>query len=296
VQAFEYVSPSSVEEAVALLSGPEGSARALAGGTDLLVQLRAERFAPQRVVDIKAIPELGEVRLSLADGLTLGAAVPCYRIYEDTAIRAAYPALVDSVSILGGIGIQGRATVGGNLCNASPSGDSIPSLIVLGATCNIAGPSGRRQLSAEQFCLAPGLSRLEPGELLVSIHFPPPEPRSGSFYLRFIPRNEMDIAVVGAGAWVRLSEDGQSVADARVALAAVAPTPLYVDAARGLLVGTAGDEEAIARAATAAREAVSPISDMRGSQTQRRHLAGILTTRALRGALRRARGEPEPRH
>ena len=296
MQAFEYVSPSSVEEAVSLLSGPEGTVRPMAGGTDLLVQLRAERYKLQRVVDIKAIPELGEVRLSLAEGLTLGAAVPCFRIYEDTAIKAAYPALVDSVSILGGIGIQGRATVGGNLCNASPSGDSIPSLIVLGATCNIAGPDGRRQLPAEQFCLAPGLSRLEPGELLVSIHFPPPEPRSGSFYLRFIPRNEMDIAVVGAAAWVKLGDDGQAVADARVALAAVSPTPLYVDAARGLLVGSAGDEEAIARAATAAREAVSPITDMRGSEAQRRHLAGILTARALRGALRHARGEPELRH
>jgi carbon-monoxide dehydrogenase medium subunit len=296
VQAFEYVSPSSVEEAVSLLSGPEGTVRPMAGGTDLLVQLRAERYKLQRVVDIKAIPELGEVRFSLAEGLTLGAAVPCYRIYEDAAIKAAYPALVDSVSILGGIGIQGRATVGGNLCNASPSGDSIPSLIVLGATCNIAGPAGRRQLPAEQFCLAPGLSRLEPGELLVSIHIPPPGPRSGSFYLRFIPRNEMDIAVVGAAAWVKLSDDGQAVADARVALAAVSPTPLYVDAARGLLVGSTGDEEAISRAATAAREAVSPITDMRGSEAQRRHLAGILTARALRGALRRARGEPDLRH
>ena len=296
MQAFEYVSPASVEEAVTLLSGMNGEARPLAGGTDLLVQLRAERFRLGRVVDVKAIPELNEVRLSLADGLTLGAAVPCYRIYEDAAIKAAYPALVDSVSILGGIGIQGRATVGGNLCNASPSGDSIPSLIVLGARCNIAGPDGRRQVSAEDFCLAPGQSRLEPGELLVSLHFPPPQPRSGSYYLRFIPRNEMDIAVVGAGAWLVLGDDGETITDARLALAAVAPTPLYVEAARGVLVGTRGEDEAIDKAAEAAREAVRPITDMRGSEAQRRHLARILTRRALRGALRRAKGEPVPAH
>jgi CO/xanthine dehydrogenase FAD-binding subunit len=296
VQAFEYVSPASVEEAVSLLSGMNGGARPLAGGTDLLVQLRAERFRLGRVVDVKAIPELNEVRLSLADGLTLGAAVPCYRIYEDAAIKAAYPALVDSVSILGGIGIQGRATVGGNLCNASPSGDSIPSLIVLGARCNIAGPDGRRQVSAEDFCLAPGQSRLEPGELLVSLHFPPPQPRSGSYYLRFIPRNEMDIAVVGAGAWLVLGDDGETITDARLALAAVAPTPLYVEAARGLLVGTRGEDEAIDKAAEAAREAARPITDMRGSETQRRHLARILTRRALRGALRRAKGETVSAH
>lgn len=296
MQAFEYVSPTSVEEAVSLLSGMDGGARPLAGGTDLLVQLRAERFRLGRVVDVKAIPELNEVRLSLAEGLTLGAAVPCYRIYEDAAIKAAYPALVDSVSILGGIGIQGRATVGGNLCNASPSGDSIPSLIVLGARCNIAGPDGRRQVSAEDFCLAPGQSRLDPGELLVSLHFPPPQPRSGSYYLRFIPRNEMDIAVVGAGAWLVLGDDGETIADARLALAAVAPTPLYVEAARGVLVGTRGEDEAIDKAAEAAREAARPITDMRGSETQRRHLARILTRRALRGALRRAKGETVPAH
>jgi carbon-monoxide dehydrogenase medium subunit len=296
VQAFEYVSPTSVEEAVSLLSGMNGGARPLAGGTDLLVQLRAERFRLGRVVDVKAIPELNEVRLSLAEGLTLGAAVPCYRIYEDAAIKAAYPALVDSVSILGGIGIQGRATVGGNLCNASPSGDSIPSLIVLGARCNVAGPGGRSQVSAEDFCLAPGQSRLEPGEILVSLHFPPPRPRSGSFYLRFIPRNEMDIAVVGAGAWLVLGDDGETITDARLALAAVAPTPLYVEAARGVLVGTRGEDEAIDKAAEAAREAVRPITDMRGSEAQRRHLARILTKRALRGALRRAKGEAVPAH
>jgi carbon-monoxide dehydrogenase medium subunit len=169
-------------------------------------------------------------------------------------------------------------------------------LIVLGARCNVAGPDGRRQVSAEEFCLAPGQSRLEPGELLVSLHFPPPQPRSGSYYLRFIPRNEMDIAVVGAGAWLVLGDDGETIADARLALAAVAPTPLYVEAARGVLVGTRGEDEAIDKAAEAAREAVRPITDMRGSEAQRRHLARILTRRALRGALRRAKGETVPAH
>jgi CO/xanthine dehydrogenase FAD-binding subunit len=296
VQAFEYVSPATVEEAVTMLAGMSGKARPLAGGTDLLVQLRADRFQLERVVDVKAIPELNEIRFSLSDGLTLGAAVPCYRIYEDPAIGASYPALVDSASIVGGMGIQGRASVGGNVCNASPSGDTIPSLIVLGATCNIAGPGTRRQLPVEQFCLAPGTTRLEPGELLVSLHLPPPLARSGSCYLRFIPRNEMDIAVVGAAAWIVFGDDGETIVDARIALAAVAPVPLYVEAARGLLVGTKGGDEAVERVATAAREAVSPIDDMRGSAAQRRHLSGVLAERAVRNALRRARGEPVKTH
>ncbi|HEX2033556.1 MAG TPA: xanthine dehydrogenase family protein subunit M [Chloroflexota bacterium] len=296
MQAFEYNSPATVEEAVGILAAHNGRARPLAGGTDLLVQLRAERFHLERVVDLKAIPELNALRFTLAEGLLLGAAVPCYRVYEHPGIAAAYPALVDSASIVGGIAIQGRASVGGNLCNASPSGDTIPSLIVLGATCNLAGPQGRRSLPVEQFCVAPGATALGPGELLVSLQLPPPRPRAGSLYLRFIPRNEMDIAVVGAGASVVLADDGQTIAEARVALGAVAPRPLYVEAAGAQLVGTDGSAGAIERAATAAREAVSPITDMRGTIAQRRHLAGVMTARAIEGALRRAKGQPVRAH
>jgi carbon-monoxide dehydrogenase medium subunit len=290
MQPFEYVRPTALESAVALLAEMPGAARPLAGGTDLLVQLRAERLTPQRVVDVKHVAELNALRYDEAAGLTLGAAVPCYRVYEDATVRARYPGLIDAATIIGGTAIQGRASIGGNLCNASPSGDSIPSLIVHGATCLIAGPRATRSVAVEDVCVAPGTTRLEPGELLVSIQLPAPRPRSGAHYLRFIPRYEMDIAVVGAGASVVLAEDG-TIADARVALGAVAPTPLLVPAAAAAVIGSNGSDEALEAAAAAAREAARPIDDMRGTAKQRRHLAGVLAKRALRGALARARGE-----
>jgi len=293
MQAFEYLRPASLQDAVALLAEKNGKARALAGGTDLLVQLRAERFALDRVVDVKAIPELNQLRFDKKEGLTIGAAVPCYKIYGSADVQTHYPGIVDASQIIGGIGIQGRATIGGNLCNASPSGDTIPILIAYGARAVITGPKGDRTMAVEQFCIAPGTSILAPGELLVSVRIPAPERGSGGYYLRFIPRNEMDIAVVGAGAWVLLGKGGK-IADARLALGAVAPTPLYVDAARGVLVGTDGGDAALEQAAEAARKAARPITDMRGTEAQRRHLSGVLAKRALRGAIARARGEHVP--
>ncbi len=288
MKPFEYHAPASVEEAVALLAEKGERARPLAGGTDLLVRLRYGLLDVDRVVDVKKIPELNALDYDPAAGLTLGAAVPCARIYEHPAVAAAYPALVDAVGIIGGTAIQGRATVGGNLCNASPSGDSIPALIVLGASCGIAGPRGRRIVPVEAFCTAPGRTVLERGEILVSIHLPPPRPGAGARYLRFIPRGEMDIAVVGVGAALALNEERSAIAAARIALGAVAPTPLWVEAAGTALVGCAPSEEAWARAASLAQEAARPISDQRGGEAQRRHLVGVLTRRALRGAAARA--------
>ncbi len=293
MQAFEYLRPVDLRTAVALLAEKNGKARAMAGGTDLLVQLRAERFQLERVVDVKSIPELNELRFDKKAGLTIGAAVPCYKIYGNKDVQANYPGLMDAAQIVGGVAIQGRASIGGNLCNASPSGDTIPILIAYGAQAMISGPGGERSVPVEQFCIAPGTSVLKPGELLVSVRVPAPEPRTGAHYLRFIPRNEMDIAVVGAGAWVQIGRRGK-IADARLALAAVAPTPLYVDAARGVLVGTDGSDAALDAAAEAARKAARPISDMRGTEAQRRHLSGVLAKRALRGAIARARGEHHP--
>jgi CO/xanthine dehydrogenase FAD-binding subunit len=293
MQAFEYLRPVDLRSAVALLAEKNGKARAMAGGTDLLVQLRAERYSLERVVDVKSIPELNELRFDRKQGLTIGAAVPCYKIYGNKDVQTHYPGITDAAQIVGGVAIQGRASIGGNLCNASPSGDTIPILIAYGAEALIQGTSGTRTVSVEQFCIAPGTNVLKPGELLVSIRLPAPEPRTGAHYLRFIPRNEMDIAVVGAGAWVQLGRGGK-IADARLALAAVAPTPLYVDAARGVLVGTDGSEAALEQAAEAARRAAKPISDMRGTEAQRRHLSGVLAKRALRGAIARARGEHVP--
>jgi carbon-monoxide dehydrogenase medium subunit len=291
VKEFEYQAPTSLDQAVQLMAELDGRARAMAGGTDLLVQIRQNRQTPERVVDVKKVPELNELRYDPSQGLTIGAAVPCYRIYQDQSVAKSYPGLIDSASIIGGIGIQGRATLGGNLCNSSPSGDSIPTMIALGATALIAGKNGRREVPVEQFCTAPGRNILEPGELLVAIRFPAPRPNSGAHYQRFIPRYEMDIAIVGVGAQVELDRDKRTVRSARIALAAVAPTPLFVPQAGAALEGKPATEESFRQAAEIAKEAARPITDMRGTAAQRKHLVGVLTRRVLMGAAARARGE-----
>ena len=268
--------------------GPK--AKALAGGTDILVQLRGHRFVIDRLVDVKAVPELNELSCSADEGLTLGAAVACHRIYEDETIQGLYSGLVDAAFLIGGIQIQGRASVGGNLCNASPSGDTIPILIALGVTCVVEGPNGSRTLPVEEFCVSPGKNALEDGELLVALKFPPPTSNSGAHYLRFIPRNEMDIAVAGVGASVVLEDDKERIKSARIALAAVGPTPIFAEEASALLAGMAANEESYEAAAEAAKAAVRPISDMRGTAKQRVHLSGVLTKRALREAVARAQG------
>jgi len=291
VKEFEYQAPASLDLAVKLLSELNGQARPMAGGTDLLVQIRQNRQTPDRVVDVKKIPELNELRYDPSQGLTIGAAVPCYLIYQDQNVATSYQGLVDSTSIIGGIGIQGRATLGGNLCNSSPSGDSLPTMIALGATALIAGPQGRREVPVEQFCTAPARNVLQPGELLVAIRFPAPRANSGAHYQRFIPRYEMDIAVVGVGAQVELDRDKRTIRSARIALGAVAPTPLFVPQAGAALEGKPATEESFRQAAEIAREAAKPISDMRGTAEQRTHLVGVLTRRVLMGAAARARGE-----
>jgi len=289
LQAFDYAAPRSVDEAVALLDPRGDQARVLSGGTDIIVQLREGRRKLALLVDVKGIPELNQLSYDSQRGLVLGAAVPCHKIYEDAATAAAYPGLIDAVSLVGGTAIQGRATVGGNLCNASPAADTIPPLIVLEATCVIAGPKGQREVPVEDFCTGPGRTVLQNGEFLVSVRIPPPKPRSGAFYLRFIPRNEMDIAVVGAGASVLLNADRTAFVSARVALGAVAPTPLLVHEAAAALAGKPISDEAIRAAAEAARAAARPIDDMRGTIAFRRHLSGVLTRRALQGAIQRAK-------
>ena len=286
---FEYSVPRSVGEAVSLLAEKGSQARMLAGGTDILVQLRSGRRTVDRLVDVKSIPETNEISYTPQDGLRLGAAVPCYRIYQNNAVCEVYPGLIDAAALIGGIQIQGRASLGGNLCNAAPSADGIPPLIVLGATGHVAGPNGTRTVAAEDFCTAPGQNVLEDGEFLVSLHLPPPAAHSGAHYLRFIPRNEMDIAVVGVGSSVVLDASGKSFVSARISLASVAPTPLYVKEAGAALAGKEVGDEAIDEAAEAAMAAARPINDMRGTITQRRHLVGVFTRRTLRGAIERAR-------
>jgi carbon-monoxide dehydrogenase medium subunit len=290
LQDFEFVAARSVDEAVSLLAEKGSQARVLAGGTDILVQLRTGRRRLERIVDAKDIPETNALSYDPQTGLVLGAAVPCYRIYQNEKVAQAYPGLMDSASMIGGIQIQGRATIGGNLCNAAPSADAIPPLIVLGATCEIAGPGGRREVPADQFCTAPGQNVLQDDEMLVSLRLPPPQPHSGAHYLRFIPRNEMDIAVAGVGSSVVLDASGKSLVSASISLASVAPTPLYVQEAGAALAGREVSDEAIEDAAQAAMAAAKPIDDMRGTIRQRRHLVGVLTRRTLKGAIERARG------
>jgi carbon-monoxide dehydrogenase medium subunit len=278
-----------VGEAVSLLAEKGNLARPLAGGTDILVQLRSGRRRLERLVEIKDIPEVNELSYDPQQGLRLGAAVPCYRIYQDEQVVQAYPGLIDVAALIGGIQIQGRATLGGNLCNAAPSADAVPALIALGATCSIAGPNGTTEVPVEDVCTAPGQTILKDGELLVSFHIPAPQQHSGAHYLRFIPRNEMDIAVAGVGSSVVLDASGKSFVSARVSLASVAPTPLFVEEAGAALAGKEITDEAIDNAAEAAMAAARPIDDMRGTIRQRRHLVGVLTRRTLRGAIERAK-------
>ena len=288
MKPFEYARPGSVKEAVDLLAKHGDRARVLAGGTDLLVQLRAGAREADVVVDVKEIPELNEIRYDANSGLTLGAAVPCFRIYEHGDIKQMYPGLIDVASLIGGTQIQGRASFGGNLCNSAPSGDALPMLIALEAKCRIEGPDGSRDVAAEDFCTGPGRNVLQPGELLVSFHMPAPRPHSGAHYLRFIPRNEMDIAAAGAGVSVVLQNG--NVESARVALAAVAPTPLFVKEAGDALAGQPANAESVQRAAEAAKAAAKPITDMRGTVKYRKHLCEVLTRRALHVAIERAKG------
>ena len=290
MEPFDFVSPSSIDEAVKTLASKGDQARIMAGGTDMLVQMRAGRRTAPLVVNIKGIPELNEVSYDASKGLTLGAAVPCYQIYQNNTLANAYPGLMDSASLIGGIQIQGRATIGGNICNAAPSGDSIPIVIALGGICNIAGPNGTRQLPVEEMCTAPGRNALADGEILVSISLPAPVANSGANYQRFTPRNEMDIAVAGVGSSVVLDASGQNFVSARIALASVAPTPVFAKEAGDSLAGKPVNEDTIQAASELAQSAAKPITDMRGTIRQRTHLIGVLTRRTLNNAIERARG------
>ena len=287
MQELRYAKFSTVDDAVAALQAGGPTARVLAGGTDVIVQARARVRDIDLLVDVKGIDEAMQLTFDADGGLTVGAATPCYQIYGDAAVRERYPALIDCSTLIGGTGIQGRASLGGNLCNSSPSGDSLPVMYVLEATAEIAGPGGRRTVPVEDFCTGPGRNVLQAGELLVSLHFPPPAPNSGAAFLRFIPRNEMDIAVVNAATHLRF--DGDTVSWARVSIGATAPTPLLVPAAAAALVGRPLSDETIAAAAAASKAAARPIDDMRGSIKQRKHLAAVYTQRTIAIAADRAR-------
>lgn len=287
---FKYCAPANLQEAIGLMATHEGSANLLAGGTDLIVFMRARRKRPDLVVDTKKIPELSELTLEEA-GLTIGASVSCRTIYETDQIAEKYPALVDSARLIGGIQIQGRASIGGNLCNAAPSADTIPALIAHSAVARVFSSKGERQIPVEDFCLAPGQTVLEADEILVNIFIPAPGANTGARFLRFIPRNEMDIAVANAAAFVELDETGQQFRSARIAIGAVAPKPIFVEEAGAALQGKAVNKESILHAARIARDAAHPIDDMRGTVEHRLQLVETLTKRVLVDAVARARGE-----
>jgi CO/xanthine dehydrogenase FAD-binding subunit len=287
LQALTYARASSVQEAVRMLADGGPTARVLAGGTDIIVLARERRRDVDLFVDIKHIPETMTLSFDPSSGLTVGAATPCYRIYGSAEVREHYPALAEVTHVIGGTAIQGRASLGGNLCNSSPAGDSIPATMVLEGVARVAGPNGEREVPVDSFCTAPGRNVLEPGEFVVSVHFPVPAPGSGAAWQRFIPRNEMDIAVTNAGSMLRF--EGDMIAAARIAIGAVAPTPLLVSEAATVLIGNQLSDEIIKAAGAAAKAAANPIEDMRGSVKQRKHLAAVLTERTLRVAAERAR-------
>ncbi len=288
MRSFECAAPATVADAIALLAGRPGEARPLAGGTDLITQIKEGRRQTELLVDLKRIEGLNHLAYTPADGLRIGAAVPCVRLQESPEVRRHYPILAYVASLIGSYQIQNRASLGGNLCNGAPSADGIPPLISLGARAVIAGPGGQRTVDVEAFCTGPGRTVLGPDEILIEILVPAPGPRTGAVYQRFIPRGEMDIAVAGVGAFLALNSDG-TVAKARIALAAVAPTPLRVPTAEAVLEGHAPTPDRFAEAGRIASAACSPITDVRGSVEYRRHLVGVLTQRTLTAALEHAK-------
>jgi len=283
--AFAYVTPKSVAEATALLAGGSGRAQVLAGGTDLLVQMRTLDREPRTIIDIKGLAETNRLEIGATETF-IGAAIPSAVLNENADLKALFPGLLEAGDLIGSTQIQGRATLGGNLCNASPAGDSIPAMIANAAVCQIAGPDGERQLPVEEFVTGVGRNALAPGELLLGLRLQNPGPGTGDAYLRFIPRTEMDIAVAGCG--VRLTLDGNGICTAaRVGIGAVAPTALLVPAAADALIGTTVDDAALAAAGAACSEASSPISDKRGTAEYRLKIVAVLCRRA--GAIARER-------
>lgn len=283
---LSYVAPSTVEEAVSVLAGASGIAKVLSGGTDLLVQLRSGRVKPDLIVDIKKIPGMSGIR-EQNGGFVIGATTSGAELGECEALVKAWPGVVEGANLIGSTQVQGRATLAGNLCNASPAADSVPALIAAHATCVIAGPNGQREAPVESIPTGPGRTSLKPGEFITAFHLPKRPPRSADAYLRFIPRTEMDIAVVGAAVNVTLDAKGVCT-DARIVLGAVAPTTVVVDEAAKALIGHKLDDATLAALDQAARRACKPIDDKRGTIEYRTKVAGVMTRRAAAIAFERA--------
>ena len=284
---MRYEAPSSLDQAVALLADARGEARVLAGGTDLLVQMKTDLVEPELVVDIKGIAELRQIKEE-GGGFRIGAAVSGVELKEHPRLKSVWPGVVEAANLIGSTQIQGRASMGGNLCNGSPAADSVPALIAASAKASVVGPKGRRDVPVEDIMIGPRQLSLAKGEIVASFLLPPKGARSGDAYLRFIPRTEMDIAVVGCGVCLTLDARGVCSA-ARVSLGAVAARPLLVAPAAAALIGSRLEDAAMQRLDAAARAACQPIDDKRGTKDYRIKVAGVLARRAAQIALERAR-------
>jgi carbon-monoxide dehydrogenase medium subunit len=281
-----YTAPTTVDDAVKALAGAAGLAKVMSGGTDLLVQLKSGRLKPDLVVDTKHIPGIIGIREE-GDYFVIGAATPGVMISANQKLEHAYPGIVEGVDLIGSQQIQGRASIAGNLCNASPAADSVPPVIAARAVAVIAGPNGKREVPVEQIVVGPGRTSLEKGEFVLEFKVPKPKPRQADAYLRFIPRTEMDIAVVGCAVNVTLDANG-TCTDARVVLGAVAPTQVVVDDAAKALIGHKLDDETLKNLDAAAQRACKPITDKRGTVEYRTKVAGVLARRAAAIAFERA--------
>ena len=286
---MQYHTATSFENAVALAQAAKGTTRFLAGGTDVLVQLRGDFVTPDVLIDIKQIPGAADIQW-LADGSwQIGAAVSGAQLYEHEALKTEWPGLVEAMNLIGSTQVQGRATLSGNLCNGSPAADSVPAMLAADVSVTIIDPDGQRQVPVVAIPRGPGQTTLQQGEVISSVNIPAQSATGADAYLRFIPRTEMDIAVVGCA--VNLSLDGPKITAAKVAIGAVAPTARAVDSAANAIVGTTLDDAALTALADAVREACDPIDDKRGTIEYRTHVAGVLAQRAAKIAYQRARSK-----
>ena len=285
--SLTYVAPTTVSDAVKILAAASGPTRVMSGGTDLLVQLRSGRTKPDLIVDTKKIPGIIGITQNADGGFTIGAATSGALLGEHAALKAAYPGIVEAAQLIGSTQVQGRASLAGNLCNASPAADSVPAMIAAGTTVTIAGPAGTRTAAVETIVVAPGRTSLAKGEMITAFHLPPVKGKTGDAYLRFIPRTEMDIAVVGCGVSVTLDASG-TITAAKISMGAVAPTQVQVDPS--CIIGSKLDDAALARLDAAAQAVCNPIDDKRGTIEFRTKVAGVLARRTAAIAVARAGG------
>jgi carbon-monoxide dehydrogenase medium subunit len=291
---YDYLEPHTLKQAISLLQRHGDQARIVAGSTDFLVRWRQGSWRPQYVVNIQHIPGLNRISYSPRNGLRLGALVTVQTLETHPVVREKYPALATGATSFAGVQVRNLATVGGNICNASPAGDTLPALLAFDAQCRIVGPDGERWMSLDQFFVGPGRTALQPGEILTELQLPPPLPNSGSLYIKHSPRGAMDIAAIGVASAVSLEDGGRVCRDVKIALGAVAPTPMRAYSAEDMLRGQAITPGLIEAAAQEAQNRATPIDDVRATAMYRKTIVGVLAQRTLERAVDMARADPLP--